>query len=282
MTPWLRLTLRCVRLLFVLTTALPACSAVTLCGTASAYAAEPDSARSSAAGHPNRQSHPEHQSANRPGRGHPNPAVTGHGTEDARRSDAPIGEPVGGQDSESAGNHGRTQGQGHGEIPARTPVGVQDHTPDRAHRGSPAAGTWAAHAPALSVSASTSPSTKPSRAGSLAGEGRMRPGRADATAGEVEGAEDSVPTRAQGTDGAPSGEPETADAPGGTPEASEAIEGAGLDPADPAPQPAARQAVQEGGGPTEPVLQTLPLGSGLVLIGLGLGLALLGIRLRKT
>jgi hypothetical protein len=32
---------------------------------------------------------------------------------------------------------------------------------------------------------------------------------------------------------------------------------------------------------TEPVLQILPLGSGLVLIGLGLGLAFVALRLRR-
>ncbi|MEV0174366.1 hypothetical protein AB0I00_24990 [Streptomyces sp. NPDC050803] len=32
---------------------------------------------------------------------------------------------------------------------------------------------------------------------------------------------------------------------------------------------------------SEPVLEVLPLGSGLVLIGLGLGLAFIGLRLRR-
>jgi hypothetical protein len=44
----------------------------------------------------------------------------------------------------------------------------------------------------------------------------------------------------------------------------------------------ARQAVaQDAERAAEPVLRILPLGSGLVLIGLGLGLALLGARLRR-
>jgi hypothetical protein len=49
-----------------------------------------------------------------------------------------------------------------------------------------------------------------------------------------------------------------------------------------APRRPVGQAVGEEGPATEPVLRILPLGSGLVLIGLGLGLALLGVRLRRA
>ncbi|MGW2723584.1 hypothetical protein [Streptomyces sp. NPDC001492] len=53
---------------------------------------------------------------------------------------------------------------------------------------------------------------------------------------------------------------------------------AGLVPSGPAQRPAARAA----GQPAEPILRILPLGSGLVLIGLGLGLAFIGLRMRRA
>ncbi|MBL1083185.1 hypothetical protein JK359_14510 [Streptomyces actinomycinicus] len=135
--------------------------------------------------------------------------------------------------------------------------------------------------PSDSASASVRPYAsvavaEPSRAGSRAGEGRMRPGRPDGPAAEVEGDDDPVPATVQPQ------EPETAE----TPAASQPPAEAGLDPAQPPAQPAdqqgAQQAAQQDETATEPVLRILPLGSGLVLIGLGLGLALLGLRLRKN
>ncbi|NNN34305.1 hypothetical protein HLK59_28865 [Streptomyces sp. S3(2020)] len=48
------------------------------------------------------------------------------------------------------------------------------------------------------------------------------------------------------------------------------------------PQQPVRQAVTRAERPTEPVLRILPLGSGLVLIGLGLGLAFVGLRVRRV
>ncbi|MFI7401514.1 hypothetical protein ACIBW9_13730 [Streptomyces sp. NPDC049541] len=53
---------------------------------------------------------------------------------------------------------------------------------------------------------------------------------------------------------------------------------AGLVPSKPAHRPGAQAAEQ----PPEPVLRILPLGSGLVLIGLGLGLAFIGLRMRRA
>jgi hypothetical protein len=55
---------------------------------------------------------------------------------------------------------------------------------------------------------------------------------------------------------------------------------AGLVPPKPSPHPV-RQAGTRAEQPTEPVLRILPLGGGLVLIGLGLGLAFVGLRLRR-
>ncbi|MPY42391.1 hypothetical protein FNH04_21535, partial [Streptomyces phyllanthi] len=124
----------------------------------------------------------------------------------------------------------------------------------------------------------TAPAAETSRAGSLAGEGRERPGRAgvDAESGEV-GPDDPTETETDreagadtgtGTDptgreptGRPSGNPYDRDDPD-----------AGAD-ADPVTRPGA------GDGP---VLRALPLGSGLILIGLGLGLAFVALRVRRS
>ncbi|OKJ85993.1 hypothetical protein AMK32_01305 [Streptomyces sp. CB01883] len=237
MTPWLRLMLRRVRLLLVITAALP------LFGTATAYAATLAQTTGTAPAHgrPGRDGSygPGHGIPDRPGR--PQPDRAGRG------------------------------------LPAR---------------GSPAVGPWAPATPSGPASPSApdaapvsrfSPSShaaEPSRAGSRAGEGRMRPGRPDGPAAEVEG-DDTMPSRAAETAADQPEEPETADVPGVPPGASPPPEEAGLQPAQPPRQPAGRQAASEGEGTTEPVLQILPLGSGLVLIGLGLGLALLGLRLRR-
>ncbi|WEO96374.1 hypothetical protein A6P39_021360 [Streptomyces sp. FXJ1.172] len=129
--------------------------------------------------------------------------------------------------------------------------------------------------PSDSASASwRPPATEPTRAGSLAGEGRLRPGRPDGPAAEVEGGDRPVPTGSPSTGQAE--EPETANLPTGTPTASAPARKPGLD------QPPAHDAARRGATTTEPVLQILPLGSGLVLIGLGLGLAFLGLRLRRS
>ncbi|MDT9698605.1 hypothetical protein [Streptomyces sp. P17] len=99
-----------------------------------------------------------------------------------------------------------------------------------------------------SPSASSSASASPSRAGSVAGEGRERPGRQEEQVPEAE-------------EEAPVAEP----SPTAVTEA--------VDPPVPAGQDVR----------AKPVLhQVLPLGSGLMLIGLGLGLAFVGLRLRRT
>ncbi|MBC2905562.1 hypothetical protein [Streptomyces cupreus] len=97
-------------------------------------------------------------------------------------------------------------------------------------------------------SASVSASVSPSRAGSAAGEGRERPGRRG----------ESVPEAEEET---PLAEP--------SPTAPAEATGS--------PVPAGQEVVR-----AEPVLEVLPLGSGLVLIGLGLALAFVGLRLRRT
>ncbi|MER6073277.1 hypothetical protein ABT187_31420 [Streptomyces sp. NPDC001817] len=131
--------------------------------------------------------------------------------------------------------------------------------------------------PSDSASASYRPAAvEPTRAGSRAGEGRMRPGRPDGPAAEVEGDDDPVPTQAPGTGRAE--EPEIADLPTATPPTSTVPGKSGLGhPPAPAQNPA-----RPGSNASDPVLQILPLGSGLILMGLGLALALLGLRLRRN
>ncbi|WP_030899902.1 MULTISPECIES: hypothetical protein [unclassified Streptomyces] len=109
-------------------------------------------------------------------------------------------------------------------------------------------GTW--------VGARATPSApgEPSRAGSRAGEGRERPGRPEVA------------------------EPDTGDAATAVTE----------EPRETAPVPSAsteepvRDAHAHADRSVGPVLRILPLGSGLVLIGLGLGLAFFALRLRRV
>ncbi|MEU3612714.1 hypothetical protein ABZ725_10445 [Streptomyces sp. NPDC006872] len=133
---------------------------------------------------------------------------------------------------------------------------------------------------------STASSPEPDRAGSRAGEGRQRPGRVD-DGGEDAETEDS---EAEGT-----GDEDTAgEDPDEVSGDAEAGDGDQVDDTDasasPAvapvasdgPQDAVRQAATQGERADGPVLQILPLGSGLVLIGLGIALALAALRLRRS
>ncbi|WP_158693175.1 hypothetical protein [Streptomyces viridochromogenes] len=139
-----------------------------------------------------------------------------------------------------------------------------------------------AHGPAAS---SPSPSGRPSRAGSKAGEGRERPGRGKPPREDEEAAQKRPDGGEDAEEGDGSGLPEEEaageDDDGGgayeSPDASaDPTQDASAVPGRPVRQPAAH-----GEGPAEPVLQVLPLGTGLVLVGLGLGLAFLGLRLRR-
>ncbi|MGY4923831.1 hypothetical protein [Streptomyces sp. 900105755] len=158
--------------------------------------------------------------------------------------------------------------------------------------------------PVPSDSAHASATPEPSLAGTVAGEGRMRPGRPEGPGTKVE---DQDPDDPDGPgdpdDPEDSGRPDDQggmDDQGGPGEGT-ATESAGsgvgspaataaqppreavLAPASPSqPHPTSGQAVGPGQeDDTEPVLQVLPLGSGLVLIGLGLGLAFVGLRVRR-
>ncbi|MEU6462517.1 hypothetical protein [Streptomyces sp. NPDC046976] len=229
MTPWLRLTHPCLRLLLVLTAALPAY------GTAAAYAAEAGPPHSPTARHP---------------AGTPSASSSGHA------------DGSGGAGGPSAS--GSTAGSGHS--------GHSGH--DHQDRPGPdGAGPQYPALPSGSASASdNAPSGEPSRAGSGAGEGKLHPGRQDGPWAQVEGDDDAVP----GSAAAQPAEPETAE----TPTASRPTEEAGLDPTP--GQSADQNAARQSENASEPTLRILPLGSGLVLIGLGLGLAFLGLRLRRT
>lgn len=116
--------------------------------------------------------------------------------------------------------------------------------------------------------ASPSPTvSKPARAGSRGGEGRMRPGRPEPPDPAQDPSGSVTPTTPQA---AYPEEPETADSPAApTPT---------LTPA-PASRPAA---VRQGEDATAQAPRVLPLGSGLVLLGLGIALARLGLRIRRT
>ncbi|TGZ16781.1 hypothetical protein DV517_17540 [Streptomyces sp. S816] len=233
MTPWLRLTHPCLRLLLVLTAALPAY------GTAAAYAAEAGPPHSPTARHP-------------------------AGTPSSSSSASSSGHAGGQGGAGGAGGPsatGNTAGSGHSG---------HDHQDRPEHDG---AGPQHPAVPSASASASdNAPSGEPSRAGSGAGEGKLHPGRQDGPWAQVEGDEDSVPDSAA----AQPAEPETAE----TPTASRPTEEAGLDPTP--GQSADQNAARQSENASEPTLRILPLGSGLVLIGLGLGLAFLGLRLRRT
>jgi hypothetical protein len=261
-SPWLRLTLRGVRLLLIFMAASAVCAAVTA-GTALAHAAAPG------AGRPGTARGPDHPDPGRPIQADPGRPVH---ADPGRPVHADPGHPV------------------HAD-PGR-PVRPGDEHSARPDHWQPQQGftaPWVLPVPSDSASASASarpsglhpsalrpsrPAEEPSRAGSRAGEGRMRPGRPDG----VEGDDDTGPGEAPDSDAAQPEEPQTADAPDTLPPPEEA----GLDPASPTPPTTVRQPVQQGGAPAEPVLQILPLGSGLMLIGLGLGLAFLGLRLRRS
>ncbi|MEV6113483.1 hypothetical protein AB0L59_13455 [Streptomyces sp. NPDC052109] len=251
-TPWLRTSLRCTGLLLTLAAALPAYRSGTgysipAYGSGTGYsipeipahAAAPRPGSPTGAGHPYPAPPPRPGGPYRPNHAEPTPLDRPHDP-GSRPPDAAAPDPAA-----HADHHGSPLTE-----PAPVPM--------------PSDSASASYRPAAAV--------KPTRAGSRAGEGRMRPGRPDGPAAEVEGDDDPAPTRAPGT-GLPE-EPETADLPTATPTPSNAPD-AGLD------RPQARNAAPQEQTAPGPVLQILPLGSGLVLIGLGLALAFLGLRLRR-
>ncbi|MFH9981503.1 hypothetical protein ACH4ND_20060 [Streptomyces sp. NPDC017179] len=133
-----------------------------------------------------------------------------------------------------------------------------------------------ASASASASAAPPSPSSDPSRAGSRPGEGRLRPGRPHDRRPEHEDDDTDGPGEHDhrgedfGSDSA------TAEAPSVSPSGQEAAPlPSGTDR--PGDLPIAQDETDTG-----PVLRYLPLGSGLVLIGLGLGLAFIALRMRRS
>ncbi|MDQ0960563.1 hypothetical protein QFZ66_004441 [Streptomyces sp. B4I13] len=136
--------------------------------------------------------------------------------------------------------------------------------------------------PSASTASTASPSSpssrEPDRAGSRAGEGRQRPGRAP---DEAEAADDAsgVGALPDEPEEASDGDAEAGD---GDPDDTASASAEAAVPATPAaPRDDVRQAAAQGERADGPVLQILPLGSGLVLIGLGIALALAALRLRR-
>ncbi|MDH6441422.1 hypothetical protein M2158_009963 [Streptomyces sp. SAI-144] len=142
--------------------------------------------------------------------------------------------------------------------PATSPAPSSPADPSDSRRG---------HGPErASPSASLAPSPSaatPSRAGSRAGEGRERPGRREEPAEEEDA--DADGTDSGGTD---SGETDAGD--GDLTTVSEPPQRTAVAPSRPAQQPAAA-----------PKVFILPLGTGLVLVGLGLALGLFALRVRR-
>ncbi|MEU6596146.1 hypothetical protein [Streptomyces flaveolus] len=287
MTARPRLTLRCLRLLVVLTaTALPAHGTAVAYGGTPVLAAEPDTARPSATGH--REQAGTRQGTRQGAAREHAPALTAvpqhgpledtaaeHAAPDRGRPDqGPPRKPSpDGTSSDEASSEEASEETSSEEAPSD-----ETSSDETASGEAPAA----VPKPSDSASASVRPyrplaSVEPSRAGSRAGEGRMRPGRPDGPEIEDEGDDDPPPATPAAQPEEPE-EPETAEVPSVSPSPLET----GPDPTGSPQGPGAEQAAQQGEAPTEPVLRILPLGSGLVLIGLGLGLALLGLRLRKS
>ncbi|BCL29403.1 hypothetical protein GCM10017557_42620 [Streptomyces aurantiacus] len=135
-----------------------------------------------------------------------------------------------------------------------------------------------AHTP---YAAAYEPVPAESRAGSRAGEGRERPGREATPTGEH-----STPAHSDGPAGRQNPERQERQEQEASvgPEASRnpAPPSEPPPPARPARPADAHEAADRPVRASEPVLRVLPLGSGLVLIGLGLGLAFLGLRVRRN
>ncbi|MGW2960495.1 hypothetical protein ACWDGI_18665 [Streptomyces sp. NPDC001220] len=131
--------------------------------------------------------------------------------------------------------------------------------------------------PVSSDSSDASASPEPSRAGTLAGEGRLRPGRPQGPAAAVQGQdEDENGNEDEDEPGEETGDASPAATSAQPPRDVELV------PSAPQPPPAHQAVAHSEDDGSEPVLHILPLGSGLVLIGLGLGLAFVALRVRRS
>ncbi|MEU6365180.1 hypothetical protein ABZ876_05430 [Streptomyces sp. NPDC046931] len=165
----------------------------------------------------------------------------------------------------SGSDHGSAHGPGHGHAPAS---------------GAPAAPRSPSTSSASASSSPSQPSTAPSRAGNWAGEGRERPGRPDFE--EEDEGEEPAHTDPDSTTPADENTSPTSREPDEDSDATaEASLGATDLPVSSSTPSRASAAPARQVAASQPMVEILPLGSGLVLIGLGLALALLGLRLRR-
>ncbi|MEU9136343.1 hypothetical protein AB0D33_10315 [Streptomyces sp. NPDC048404] len=182
------------------------------------------------------------------------------------RGTGPAGSPTPSSPSGSPTPSGPSAGGTATPSPSTPGAGSPPPSPGRSNPPVPSAhGPTASDAagPTASDPARPTPTADPSRAGSYAGEGRDRPGR---TEPDGQGSQDPGSQDLQDT--APAADT-------GITEPSEASDPSG-DNAAPVQQSVVGPGSTPGGD-----LDVLPLGSGLILIGLGLGMAFLGLRVRR-
>ncbi|GGX12781.1 hypothetical protein GCM10010297_37780 [Streptomyces malachitofuscus] len=153
---------------------------------------------------------------------------------------------------------------------------------------SPSAPSAPSSSSSSSARPSSSPSGQPSRAGNRPGEGRERPGRPEWAEESRDAGPRGREQRGEARDEG-AGADGRADRPDGPrPGSEEAVSRAPVDdtPASqeavPVPSATSPTAAPNTVASTEPVLRILPLGSGLVLIGLGFGLAFVALRMRQA
>ncbi|MFD6193928.1 hypothetical protein [Streptomyces sp. NPDC060275] len=206
----------------------------------------------------------------------------------ARSGGAPPPEPAAPGAATVPGGSGTHDGRGGHERPRRPDGHERTERPDTGSASRPAEDSGPADSagrrspkpsrpspspsPSESASASgTETDAEPSRTGSRPGEGRQRPGHAEEPAPEQDGTDEDAGRYGDGGDDVPEA-PATAAPPGRT-------EAAEVPAATPSRSPSQRGTPARAAA--EPLLRVLPLGSGLVLIGLGLALGLVGLRLRR-
>ncbi|MFD5446899.1 hypothetical protein [Streptomyces sp. NPDC127100] len=153
-------------------------------------------------------------------------------------------------------------------APSHTSRAEEGRPTSRPTSGAGRGSATPSRAPSKPSPSASVPGGEPSRAGSGAGEGRQRPGRPETRDDGVRGeaVQEGVGSRVADLPDAPAAAvPPGRDAltPTATPPRSEPTSGTRTE------------------GAAGPVLKVLPLGTGLVLVGLGLALAFLGLRVRR-
>ncbi|MCZ9350389.1 hypothetical protein NGM36_11400 [Streptomyces mutabilis] len=192
--------------------------------------------------------------------------------------DGSEGDGTGGEGARDDGSGGqaRPPGQNGHDGPGGPDAGAADDDTEEARpAGRPTSGPAgsaaresASPSPSSSASDAASATAEPSRAGSRPGEGRQRPGRPAEPEPERDDADGSARHRVEDEGGGPADEAAVAVPSGEATPASSAAPSRGR---------AGTHTEQAARG----VPQVLPLGTGLVLVGLGLALAFVGLRLRR-